>query len=70
MSHFLLKNLAKGVLITNAFLMVFYVSRFRTYRNSRLALMHIPATLFGLQNGIVGQQSLFTTYIFDSSELS
>mmetsp|Transcript_31762 Transcript_31762/g.37299 ORF Transcript_31762/g.37299 Transcript_31762/m.37299 type:complete len:100 (-) Transcript_31762:149-448(-) len=69
-SHFLLQNLGKGVLITNAMLVAFYLSRFRTYRNSNLARMHIPATLFGTYSAITGTQLLFFSYIFDSAELS
>ena len=54
LSHFLIANVAKGALITNTILCAIYLSRFRTYRNSNLARMHVPATLFGMFNGISG----------------
>ena len=70
LSHFLMKNLLKGVLITNSLLVMFYVSRFRTYRNSYLAMMHIPATLIGLYNAIMGTHAIFFAYLFNSAEVN
>ena len=70
MSNFMLMNLAKGVCITNAILMAFYLSRFRTYRNSYLFYMHIPATILGIISGVKGTSVVFTSYMFDSCELS
>ena len=69
LSHFLLTNMAKGVLITNTILCAVYLSRFRTYRNSSLAFMHIPATLFGIHNATIGTKNVFMAYMFDSCEL-
>ena len=65
LSQFIVKNWIKGVAITNAFLLMFYLSRFRTYRNSYLGMMHVPATLFGLYNGVKGTSSVFYAYLFD-----
>ena len=53
-AHFLLKNWAKGVLITNTILLMLYLPRFRTYRNSYLGIMHIPATIFGTISAMIG----------------
>ena len=69
-SAYLLKNIAKSLLITNSLLGAFYLSRFRNYRNSYLAIMHIPATLFGLMNALISTQFVFLTYIFDNAEFA
>ena len=69
-ARFLVKNLAKGVLIANSILMMAYFSRFRTYRNSNLLSMHVPATLFGATCTVAGSKDLFFAFLFDRAELS
>ena len=69
-SHFLLRNVAKGIAITNSFLVIFYLARFRTYRNSNLLRMHLPATFAGVYFAVLGTQAPFVTYLFDRGELS
>ena len=53
-SYFLLRNLAKGIAITNTILVMGYLARFRTYRNSNLMRMHGPATLLGMYFTVLG----------------
>ena len=69
-SSFLLAQLGKGVLVANTILVGLYVSRFRTYRNSNLMRMHVPATLLGSYSAIAGTMPLFYAYVFDRAELS
>ena len=47
-----------------------YLSRFRTYRNSYLAMMHLPATSFGVYNAIMGTHAVFFAYLFNKAEIS
>ena len=54
LSQFLLRNFCKGIAITNTILLFTFFARFRTYRNSNLALWHIPATLLGVYNATLG----------------
>ena len=68
-AHFLLKNWAKGVLITNTILLMLYLPRFRTYRNSNLGMMHIPATIIGSFNAVLGAQNVFYAYLFNKGEI-
>ena len=68
-AHFLLKNWAKGVLIANTILLMFYLPRFRTYRNSYLGMMHFPATLIGTANAVIGAHNLFFAYLFNKGEI-
>ena len=70
LSQFLVTNLAKGALITNTILLVVYAARHRTYRNSSLVWMHVPATLLGLLSGINGTAPVFYAYLFNTCELN
>ena len=56
--------MVKGVLITNSLLWLVYFARFKNYRNSYLALMHIPVSLMGLQFALGGTRPVFETYLF------
>ena len=69
-SNYLVKNFAKGVLITNALLLMFYLTRFRTYRNSNLLKWHLPASFSGIYLGVYGTQPIFDAYLFERGEFS
>ena len=61
-SNFIVRNMLKSVLISNSFLLMIYMSRFKNYRNSYLGLGHIFATAVGLHNGIKGVYPIFVAY--------
>lgn len=69
LSNFLLWNMAKAQLITHGFLLSIYFARFKNYRNSYLLLMHVPATLLGLSNGLAGTRPVLQSYLFSQCEL-
>lgn len=64
MARFILKNIAKGVLIANLQLMLVYFSCFKGYRNSHLLFWHLPSTYAGVLYGVTGVQPLFDAYMF------
>ena len=69
MSQFITRNMAKSVLISNTFLLMFYVARFKTFRNSYLAPMMLLATAFGIKNGVDGTKPIFDAYLFNKNEI-
>ena len=69
MSRFIVKNLAKSVLITNFYLMLIYFSLFKSYRNSMLLYLHLPATYYGIKFGLVGISPVLESYLFSKEVL-
>ena len=52
MSRFIVKNLGKSVFIMNCYLLLAYFSMFKSYRNSYLLYIHLPASYFGIKFGL------------------
>jgi hypothetical protein len=69
MSNFMLTNLAKGVVIMNCFLGLFYFAKFKNYRNSFLLAFHFPATYFGIKSGLAGIMPTFDSYLYAHNEM-
>jgi len=69
MSRFIMKNLAKSVVIANCYLLLIYFSMFKSYRNSLLLYTHVPASYFGLKFGIAGVNPVLDSYLFSKQVL-
>jgi hypothetical protein len=69
LNSFVTSNIAKSILISNAFVFCLYAARFKTYRNSHLLKANVLATYFGIHNGVVGVEPVFYSYWFNRSEL-
>lgn len=59
--------MVKSIAVSNGFLLMFYLSRFKNYRNSYLGVGHLAATVFGVHNAIKGVNPIFNAYQFDRS---
>jgi hypothetical protein len=69
LSNFIMLNLAKGIAVNNCLLGLFYFARFKNYRNSYLLLFHIPATYFGIKNGLKGTTPVLESYLYSHDEV-
>ena len=69
MSRFIVKNLTKSILITNFYLLLIYFSMFKSYRNSLLLYMHLPATYYGVKFGLAGINPVLESYLFTKEVL-
>jgi hypothetical protein len=69
MSRFIVKNLAKSVVIMNCYLMLVYFSMFKSYRNSYLLYLHIPASYYGIKFGLQGINPVLDSYLFSREVL-
>ena len=59
----------KSVIIANTFLAMFYIARFKTFRNSYLGPMMLVATAAGIKNGVDGTGAIFDSYLFNKYEI-
>ena len=62
-------NIAKSIGILNFYLLMVYFARFKSYRNSYLAYMHLPVTLIAIHNGVKSVKPVFDSYLFSKHEL-